>query len=94
MAAGTPVVATAVGGVPDVLRGGGRGALCPPQDPSALAAAMEASLGPEARARAATFRPAINDEYGAVRLCRQLAELYDSLLPVGMGPLSREGLPV
>jgi glycosyltransferase involved in cell wall biosynthesis len=94
MAAGTPVVATAVGGVPDVLRGGGRGALCPPQDPSALAAAMEGALGPEARARAATFRPAINDEYGAVRLCRQLAELYDSLLPVGMGPLSREGLPV
>jgi glycosyltransferase involved in cell wall biosynthesis len=90
MAAGTPVVSTAVGGVPDVLRGGLRGGLCPSQDAEALARAMEAGLMPEARTRAATFRQAVHDEYGAERLCRQLAELYDRLMPAGEG---KAGLP-
>ena len=94
MAAGTPVVSTAVGGVPDVLRGGLRGGLCPPQDPAALAAAMEAALSPEARVRSGTFRQAIHEEYGADRLCRQLAELYDRLLLQEPAVLASEGRPV
>ena len=80
MAAGTPVASTAVGGVPDVLRGGARGELAPMKDAEALAAAIERALAPEARVRAATFRAQIHEEYGAVRLCRQLADLYDRLL--------------
>jgi glycosyltransferase involved in cell wall biosynthesis len=39
MALGTPVVGTAVEGLPDVL-GGDRGILVPPEDPDALAAAL------------------------------------------------------
>jgi glycosyltransferase involved in cell wall biosynthesis len=80
MASGTPVVSTAVGGVPDVLRGGARGELAPTKDPAALAAAIERALRPEARQRAASFRGEIHEQYGAGRLCRQLEALYDGLL--------------
>jgi glycosyltransferase involved in cell wall biosynthesis len=64
MAAGRPVVATRVGGVPEVVRHGGEGILVPPGDPDALAAAMvtvladanlRARLGEAARRRAADF---------------------------------------
>lgn len=44
MAAGVPVVATRVGGVPEVVRDGETGALVPPDDPEALAAALGAML--------------------------------------------------
>jgi glycosyltransferase involved in cell wall biosynthesis len=80
MAAGTPVVSTSVGGVPDVLRGGERGLLVPSGDPRALALAIEQTLGPGARERAAGFRAAVHREYGATRLCRQLEDLYVRLL--------------
>lgn len=86
MTAGTPVVSTAVGGVPDVLRGGARGELVPAGDPEQLAGAIERALDPQARVRAAGFRQQIEREYGAGRLCRQLEELYDRLLPAGSRP--------
>src|SRR5206468_1411959 len=40
LAVGTPVVATAVGGVPEVVHDGENGLLVPPNDPIALAAAL------------------------------------------------------
>jgi glycosyltransferase involved in cell wall biosynthesis len=43
MASGLPFVATAVGGVPELLDGAG-GTLCPPHQPHALAAAIAQSL--------------------------------------------------
>jgi glycosyltransferase involved in cell wall biosynthesis len=61
MAAGLPVVASAVGGVPELVRDGETGALVPPRDPKALAAAiaglaadagLRARLGDAARRRA------------------------------------------
>ncbi|WP_217921345.1 glycosyltransferase [Miltoncostaea oceani] len=42
LAAGTPVVATAVGGTPEVVTDGVTGLLVPPRDPDALAAAIGA----------------------------------------------------
>lgn len=48
LAAGCPVVATAVGGVPEVL-GGGAGLLVPPDDPAAMAAAIHEVLADPAR---------------------------------------------
>jgi len=44
MAAGTPIVATAVGGVPDVLDEGRAGRLVPYDDSPALAAALRSVL--------------------------------------------------
>lgn len=44
LAAGRPVVATAVGGVPEVVRNGETGFLVPPRDPGALADAIATAL--------------------------------------------------
>ncbi|MFH1023265.1 MAG: glycosyltransferase [Planctomycetota bacterium] len=49
MAAGVPVVATRVGGVPELLGGGRHGLLVPPDDPAALGEAMASALGDAAR---------------------------------------------
>jgi glycosyltransferase involved in cell wall biosynthesis len=50
-AAGRPVVATRVGGVPEVVAEGRSGILVPPRDPDALAEALAALLADPARAR-------------------------------------------
>jgi glycosyltransferase involved in cell wall biosynthesis len=52
LAAGVPIVACAVGGVPDQFRDGVEGLLVPPDDPGELAAALLHLLHrPELRAR-------------------------------------------
>lgn len=45
LAVGTPVIATSVGGVPEVVHDGENGLLVPPGDPAALAAAITRYLG-------------------------------------------------
>ncbi|HVQ77028.1 MAG TPA: glycogen synthase [Candidatus Binatia bacterium] len=52
MACATPVVSTAVGGIPDVVVHGETGLLVPPGDVAALAEAMRALLADSARAAA------------------------------------------
>ena len=61
LAVGTPVVATAVGGVPEVVHDGVNGLLVPPGSPEALAAALERLLAePGLRDRlAAGARPSV-----------------------------------
>lgn len=51
MSAGKPVVATAVGGVPEVVADGQTGLLVEPEDPEALAAAVRSLLDDPERAR-------------------------------------------
>ena len=63
MAAGTPIVATAVGAVPEVLESGRLGLLVPYGDPSALAAALR-SVGEDpwgARARVEAGRAHVRE---------------------------------
>lgn len=52
LAIGTPVVATAVGGIPEMVRDGETGRLVPPDDPDALAEAIVQTLRDPAAARA------------------------------------------
>ena len=52
LAMGTPVVATALGGIPEVLQDGEHGYLVPPNDPPALAQALLRLLQNPQRARA------------------------------------------
>jgi glycosyltransferase involved in cell wall biosynthesis len=52
LAVGTPVVATAIGGSPEVIRDGETGRLVPPNDARALAAAIVDTLRDRDRARA------------------------------------------
>jgi len=80
---GMPIVATAVGGVPQVLTDGTDGLVVPPGDPVALAAATErlaADPGLRERlGRAARERSAMFDVAAA---CRQIEEIYRDLAGV------------
>lgn len=79
LAAGVPVVATAVGGVPDLLDGGGFGALVPPGNADALATAIIATLQTppdDAQKR----RQQVADQFGIDRLVDDLSALYRDLV--------------
>jgi len=62
LAVGTPVIATAVGGVPELVRDGENGLLVPVGDPEALAAAIRRLVGePGLRERlAAAAAPSVD----------------------------------
>ncbi|HSL17561.1 MAG TPA: glycosyltransferase [Methylomirabilota bacterium] len=81
LAAGVPVVATAVDGTPEVVRPGVNGELVPPGDVEALAAAVAGLLTDEPRRRRAAEVAADGlDEYDIDRMVRALEELYRWLL--------------
>ena len=82
LAAGCPVVATSVGGVPDVVREGIDGFLVPPRDTEALAERLtRLAEDPELRARmGAAGRQSVPPRYAVDRLVGDIDELYRSLL--------------
>jgi sugar transferase (PEP-CTERM/EpsH1 system associated) len=82
MATGLPVVATAVGGNPDLVVDGDTGTLVPPGDPEAMARAILGYLADAERLRghgAAARRRAVSDLGLDVMANRYLA-VYDDLL--------------
>ncbi|HEY6275008.1 MAG TPA: glycosyltransferase [Streptosporangiaceae bacterium] len=81
LAHGRAVVASAVGGVPEILAGGG-GLLVPPADAGALASAMCTLLADPALAArlAAEGRGLVRDRFGADRMVAHSLGLYQGLL--------------
>jgi glycosyltransferase involved in cell wall biosynthesis len=82
MAASRPVVATAVGGVPDLVTHGENGLLVEPGNPSATADALVTLLGDDQRRRAMgeAGRRRVRHAYGVDRLVSDIDRLYTHLL--------------
>lgn len=82
MAAGKPVVASRVGGVPEAVVEGQTGLLVPPGDPAALAEALLALLEDPARAAAmgAAGRRHVAERFGMARMVEETQTVYEELL--------------
>jgi glycosyltransferase involved in cell wall biosynthesis len=82
MLAGRPIVATAVGDIPAVLRDGQAGVLVPPADAAALASAVAAVLSDPARAQrmSAAGAQRAADEYSFDKMVERYVALYAALL--------------
>jgi glycosyltransferase involved in cell wall biosynthesis len=79
MCLGVPVVATAVGGVPDLIVDGENGLLVPAANPTALAEAMRRILlSPELRSRLAAGGEAITREYSPEAQRKKLIAVYET----------------
>ena len=85
MAAGLPVVATKVGGNPEVVEEGVTGLLVPSRDPSALADAVGTLLGnPDTAARFGTSgRKRVEAHFSLDRMIQDTQRLYFELLRNG-----------
>ena len=82
MAAGLPVVATRVGGIPELVIDGETGLLVPTGDPAALVGAIStllkhsevrASMGQEGRMR-------VERHFSVDEMVRKIEQLYEQLL--------------
>ncbi|MFQ5532351.1 MAG: GT4 family glycosyltransferase PelF [Candidatus Methylomirabilales bacterium] len=82
MAAGVPVVATSVGGVPDLVMQGVTGSLVPPEDPQELAEAILNILRDSTRARqmSAAARRHVYPRYDMGSLLTATEKLYEELI--------------
>jgi glycosyltransferase involved in cell wall biosynthesis len=81
MAHGTPLVATDVGGLPDLVESGTTGILVPPRDPDSLAAALEDLLAdPARRERLAAAGVERSKDFSIERIAGRFADLYRTVL--------------
>ena len=82
MATGVPVVATAVGGVPKIVRDRDNGMLVPAQDAQGIAAALLQLLQNRAEAArlASNAKRTIIEKYSAATMARQYENIYAGLV--------------
>ncbi len=82
MAVGLPVIATAVGSLPEVVSDGVNGLLIPPKDPEALAAALARLLADPAWARklGEQARQVVEANFSLERLGGEINEIYAELI--------------
>jgi starch synthase len=90
MACGTAVVASRVGGIPEVVADGVTGLLVPPDDPAALAAALNSLVADPGRARAmgSAGRDRAVAEFSWAAVAAQTAELYAKVTASASGAMS------
>jgi glycosyltransferase involved in cell wall biosynthesis len=96
MLAGLPVVATATGGLVDIVRDGDTGLLVPPSDASAMSNALERILSDPASADAMAERARadVRLRFGPRAIAEQYRALYQriaSTRPSTTSPSSRQG---
>jgi len=81
MACGVPIVASKVGGVPDVVKHGENGLLVPPRDPNALADAIIYLLENEdIRKKMGTKGKEIVENYAWEKIAEKYEKVYQSVL--------------
>lgn len=85
MACGIPVIATKVGGIPDMVEEERTGLLVPPQDPRALRAALEHAATDRDRLRAwgRAARGVVERDFDARRQTQRLVEMVRGLAGAG-----------
>jgi glycosyltransferase involved in cell wall biosynthesis len=95
MGAGLPIVATAVGGIPEVAPHREAALLVPPRAPEALARAMESLLADPIRAQALgqAARQRVEQLYTLDRMTERVEQLYDQLLEAVDAPLPFRAMP-
>jgi glycosyltransferase involved in cell wall biosynthesis len=78
LAAGRPVVATQVGGIPELVEDGRTGFLVPPRDPAALATALDALLASDERRTemGAAARESTERRFTLARFANETARVY------------------
>ncbi len=78
MAAGLPIVATKVGGIPEMITDGESGLLVPPKNPEALATAIEKLIAaPELRARLGQNAAAVADaKFSLQEMLQKTRQIY------------------
>lgn len=82
MAAGLPVVASAVGGLPELVREGETGSLVPPASPDELAVRLKELIGDRERRQrmGEAGRRRARQEFGVSRMVEQTFEVYEGLV--------------
>jgi glycosyltransferase involved in cell wall biosynthesis len=82
MAAGSPLVVTAVGALPELIQDERNGLLCPPDDPSALAAALARLMDEDALARRLGAQAALDaqERYAVERVAAATAAFYGRVI--------------
>jgi glycosyltransferase involved in cell wall biosynthesis len=88
LAAGVPTIATAVGGLPDVVVDGETGWSVPPRSPRDLAEAILEALAnrDEARRRAKSGRELVRELFDVRRTGAEIAAIYRTILAGQIGP--------
>jgi glycosyltransferase involved in cell wall biosynthesis len=82
MASGTPVIASSVGGVAEMISTGSTGLLVPPRDAGALAEGISTILSDNrlARSMCVRARDKVTDEFSATVMAQRTAEVYKATL--------------
>lgn len=95
MAAGRPVIATAVSGIPEVVADGVTGLLVPPRRPDLLAEAILALADDRTRAGrlGAAGRERVATLFSATRYARAVADFYGRMLGAPRGRVTPPSIP-